>query len=78
MSNKETITIRGKLWEVLAKVTHENAFPVVLGRHSATLMVQYGAEFHTFDVQDNEEALREFGSCVRHALECAGELDEEV
>lgn len=73
----ETITTRGKVFKVLAKHSLESQYPVWIGRCGNTLAVSYGSEFHTFALHEDVAAFREFGHCVRHAVECESQLDEE-
>tara|TARA_R110000851_G_C13102760_1_gene569315 strand:- start:70206 stop:70406 length:201 start_codon:yes stop_codon:yes gene_type:complete len=37
-------------------------------------IITYGQ--HSIKYVDNAQAAAEFGSCVRHSLECAGKFDE--
>ncbi|MCO4339846.1 hypothetical protein MTQ92_12435, partial [Staphylococcus agnetis] len=64
-------------WNVLARHNEPGQFPVWIGRCGNTLAVSYGAEFSTFKLYDDLSAFREFGHCVRHAVECGSKLDKE-
>ncbi len=70
-----TMQTRGRNWDVLAQHHEEHQFPVYFMRSGKTLAVMYGAEFHTWGLTDDIPAIREYGYCVRHAMECNGKLD---
>lgn len=76
-SREDKLETRGRSWSVLAQHHEEHQHPVYLLKAGTTLGVLYGAEFHTFSLHEDLAALREYGHCVRHALECNGMLDAE-
>jgi hypothetical protein len=44
--------------------------------NGTTHTIQYGCQQHTFTGPDADlEAARDYGICLRHALECAGAFD---
>lgn len=48
---------------------------VLVRKDDGTYEIEYGKHLHT--ARSFEEALNEFGNCVRHSAECAGMLDDE-
>lgn len=73
-----TIATRGKLFKVLARHDEPGQYPVWIGRCGKTLAVSYGSEFNTYKLSDDLSAFREYGHCVRHAVECGGNLDGDL
>lgn len=73
---RKQIQTHGRNWDVLSEHREEGQYPVYLMRCKSTLAVQYGAEFHTYPMYEDLAAVREFGYCIRHALECNGRLDK--
>lgn len=74
----ERIAHKGRAWTVLSQSKMPGQYDVTIMRCGDTLAVWYGAEFTTFKVHEDLAAFREYGYCLRHQLECAGQLDVEA